>query len=129
VRGGFAPPKLNLPTGVLGFNWKIQMPPKINRPGSAICAALSAMAAGVAMLAIYALTLNPWVTVANLMPVAKVSGYLWQPELYNPLMFLFDVSVPLAAAGKNSAGVEYFLRPVRGGNLGFAGAVGGAAAA
>ena len=42
-----------------------------------------------AMLAIYALTLNPWVTVANLMPVAKVSGYLWQPDFYNPLMFLF----------------------------------------
>jgi tetratricopeptide (TPR) repeat protein len=43
---------------------------------------------GVAMLLVYGLTLNPWVTLANLMPVAKVSGFIWQPEFYSPLMFL-----------------------------------------
>jgi len=42
-----------------------------------------------AMLAVYGLTLNHWVTLANLLPVAKVSGFLWQPEYYNPLLFLF----------------------------------------
>ena len=45
------------------------------------------LAAG--MFFIYALTLNHWVTLANLLPVAKVSGFLWQPEFYNPLLFAF----------------------------------------
>ena len=40
------------------------------------------------MLLIYGLTLNHWVTLANLVPVAKVSGFVWQPEFYNPLLFL-----------------------------------------
>ncbi|MEI7532891.1 MAG: DUF2723 domain-containing protein [Verrucomicrobiae bacterium] len=42
-----------------------------------------------AMLGFYAFTLNHWVTLANIVPVAKVSGFLWQPEFYNPLLFLF----------------------------------------
>jgi tetratricopeptide (TPR) repeat protein len=41
----------------------------------------------VAMFAVYGLTLNHWVTLANLVPVAKVSGFTWQPEFYNPLLF------------------------------------------
>ena len=41
-----------------------------------------------AMLAVYGLTLNHWVTLANLLPVAKVSGFTWQPEFLNPLTFL-----------------------------------------
>jgi tetratricopeptide (TPR) repeat protein len=40
------------------------------------------------MLAVYGLTLNHWVTLANLIPVAKVSGFLWQPDFYSPLLFL-----------------------------------------
>ena len=43
---------------------------------------------GAAMLAVYLVTLNRWVTLANIMPVAKASGFLWQPEFYNPLLFL-----------------------------------------
>ncbi|HTL74084.1 MAG TPA: DUF2723 domain-containing protein, partial [bacterium] len=43
---------------------------------------------GVAMLLVYLVTLNHWVTLANIMPVAKVSGFIWQPELSNPLLFL-----------------------------------------
>jgi tetratricopeptide (TPR) repeat protein len=42
-----------------------------------------------AMLAAYGLTLNHWVTLANLEPVAKVSGFTWQPEFLNPLTYLF----------------------------------------
>jgi tetratricopeptide (TPR) repeat protein len=42
-----------------------------------------------AMLAVYGLTLNHWVTLANLLPVAKVSGFIWQPEFLNPLTYLF----------------------------------------
>jgi tetratricopeptide (TPR) repeat protein len=41
-----------------------------------------------AMLVVYGLTLNHWVTLANLVPVAKVSGFMWQPEFYNPLLFV-----------------------------------------
>jgi tetratricopeptide (TPR) repeat protein len=43
---------------------------------------------GAAMLAVYLLTLNRWVTLANLYPVARVSRFLWQPELFNPLIGL-----------------------------------------
>ena len=43
---------------------------------------------GAAMLAVYLLTLNPWVSLANILPVAKVSGFMWQPNLFNPLLFL-----------------------------------------
>jgi len=42
-----------------------------------------------AMLVVYGFTLNHWVTLANLVPVSKVSGFFWQPEFYNPLLFLF----------------------------------------
>ncbi len=41
-----------------------------------------------AMLGVYTLTVNHWVTLANLLPVARVSGFLWEPDLYNPLLFL-----------------------------------------
>lgn len=43
---------------------------------------------GLAMFVVYAITLNRWVTLANLLPVAKVSGFMWQPDLYSPLLFL-----------------------------------------
>ena len=42
-----------------------------------------------AMLVVYGLTLNHWVTLANLVPVSRVSGFLWQPDIYNPLLYLF----------------------------------------
>ena len=41
-----------------------------------------------AMLLVYGLTLNHWVSLANLLPVSKVSGFTWQPEIYNPLLWL-----------------------------------------
>jgi tetratricopeptide (TPR) repeat protein len=43
---------------------------------------------GLAMFVVYAVTLNRWVTLANLLPVSKVSGFIWQPDLHNPLLFL-----------------------------------------
>lgn len=43
---------------------------------------------GAAALVFYWSTLNRWVTLANILPVAKVSGFLWQPELAGPLMYL-----------------------------------------
>ena len=41
-----------------------------------------------AMLLVYWLTLNRWVSAFNLPAVAKVSGWMWQPEVLNPLTFL-----------------------------------------
>src|ERR1700722_4496909 len=43
---------------------------------------------GVAMLGIYCLTLNRWVTLLNMNAVAVASGWTWQPQLANPLLYL-----------------------------------------
>jgi len=40
-------------------------------------------------LAVYLITLNPWVSLSSLQQVARVSGWVWQPELYGPLFWLF----------------------------------------
>ena len=55
---------------------------------------------GTTMFILYVLTLNRWVTLANLLPVAKLSGFLWQPDISNPLLFLFTLPfrlLPVAA--------------------------------
>ena len=44
-------------------------------------------------LCVYLATLNPWVSFGNLRAVARLSGWLWQPELYSPLYWL--VTLPL----------------------------------
>ena len=36
----------------------------------------------------YGLTLNHWVSLFNLGAVAKLSGWNWQPEVYNPVFFV-----------------------------------------
>jgi tetratricopeptide (TPR) repeat protein len=41
--------------------------------------------AGVGAFLVYAITLNPWVSLYSLGTVARVSGWNWQPELYHPL--------------------------------------------
>ena len=43
---------------------------------------------GGVMLVVYLATLNHWVTLANLLWVATVSGWVWQPQIYSPLTFL-----------------------------------------
>ncbi len=43
---------------------------------------------GAAMFAVFGLTLNRWINLANLGQVANLSGYVWQPQLYSPLMWL-----------------------------------------
>ena len=42
----------------------------------------------VAAFAFYWFTLNRWVSPLNLMAVAKLSGWTWQPEVINPISFL-----------------------------------------
>ncbi len=44
------------------------------------------LAAGV--FAVYCLTLNHWVSLYNCQAVAKISGWTWQPEIYNPLFYV-----------------------------------------
>src|SRR5579863_2622019 len=43
---------------------------------------------GGVMFVVYAVTLNHWVTLFNLTQVAAVSGWMWQPQIYNLLSFL-----------------------------------------
>ena len=50
------------------------------------------LAAGVAML-LYLLTINHWVSLSSLLPVARVSGWIWQSSLTDPLYWL--VTYPL----------------------------------
>jgi tetratricopeptide (TPR) repeat protein len=42
----------------------------------------------VAAFAFYWFTLNRWVSRSNFMAVAKISGWTWQPEVANPILFL-----------------------------------------
>ncbi len=46
---------------------------------------------GGAMLLVFLLTLNPWITMLNLGQVAQISGWSWQPQLFNPLIFLISL--------------------------------------
>ncbi len=41
-----------------------------------------------AMLAIYAITMDHWMSLFNTDEVAAMSGWIWTPQLYNPLYFL-----------------------------------------
>ncbi len=41
-----------------------------------------------AAFAVYGLTLNHWVSLLNLGTVAKLSGWTWQPEVYNPVFLV-----------------------------------------
>ncbi len=46
---------------------------------------------GAGMLLVYLLTLNHWVTLQNVIQVATVSGWTWQPQLTSPLLFLVEL--------------------------------------
>ena len=41
-----------------------------------------------AIFVVYCLTLNHWASLYNYQAVAKISGWTWQPEIYNPLFFV-----------------------------------------
>jgi len=41
-----------------------------------------------AAFVIYWLTLNRWVSLLNYQAVAKMSGWTWEPEIYNPVFFV-----------------------------------------
>jgi tetratricopeptide (TPR) repeat protein len=44
---------------------------------------------------VYAFTLNPWISFGSVQQVARLSGWLWEPDLAGPLYFL--VTLPLRA--------------------------------
>ena len=55
---------------------------------------------GAAMFALYWFTLNRWVSLMNIGPVAQLSGLSWQPQIYNPLTYLATLPIRwLAPAG------------------------------
>ena len=54
---------------------------------------------GALMLGVYCLTLNHWVTVLNLGAVGQVSGFIWQPQPYNPLMYLVTLPFRFLSPG------------------------------
>jgi tetratricopeptide (TPR) repeat protein len=57
-----------------------------------------------AALAFYWSTLNRWVSLLNITPIAKISGWTWQPEVFSPVLFaatypfrwLHTAQIPLA---------------------------------
>lgn len=51
-----------------------------------------------AMLLFYVLTVNHWVSLANLGGVATISGWLWTPQFNNPLYFLVTMPIRLLPA-------------------------------
>lgn len=51
-----------------------------------------------AMFAVYALTLNHWISVFNIDLVANVSGWSWGPQVFNPVFFLVTLPVRLLPA-------------------------------
>jgi tetratricopeptide (TPR) repeat protein len=61
-----------------------------------------------AMLGVYVLTLNHWVTLGNLLSVSRVSGFLWEPDLYNPLQFLVTLPFRWLPAAKIPLALNLF---------------------
>ena len=59
---------------------------------SFVPAVLPWLIAGVALL-FYVLSLNHWLSLSSLLPVARLSGWIWQPSLTDPLYWL--VTYPL----------------------------------
>ncbi len=74
---------------------------------------------GLAMFLVYGLTVNHWVTLANLLPVAKVSGFTWQPEYYNPLTYLFTLPFRLLPAASVPLALNLFSAACAAAALGF----------
>lgn len=94
---------------VLGFNWNNPMPNE-NQTDLRKNFAVRCLPwlLGAVMLAVYLITLNPWVTLLNVSQVALVSGWVWQPQLTNPLQFLVLLPFHLLPAGKIPLALNLF---------------------
>jgi tetratricopeptide (TPR) repeat protein len=62
----------------------------------------------IAALAIYLFTLNHWVSLLNLASVAKISGWTWQPEFLNPLLFLVTLPFRWLPAAQIPVALNFF---------------------
>ena len=63
---------------------------------------------GAAMFAVYFFTLNRWVTLLNLIPVAQVSGFMWYPQVYGPVTWLATLPFHLLSAAKIPLALNLF---------------------
>lgn len=64
--------------------------------------------AGGAALALYLITLNPWISFTNMAQVAKVSGFSWQSEAYSPLYYAATAPLRLLPTRLVPMGVNVF---------------------
>jgi len=71
---------------------RMTMAHEVSPENKFVATVLPWLAAAVAAL-VYLLTLNHWVSFSSLLPVAKISGWIWQPSLTDPLYWL--VTYPL----------------------------------
>src|SRR5438445_297368 len=60
-------------------------------PAANFVSAILPWLAAAAGLLVYLLTLNHWVSLDNLLTVARTSGWTWRPELYTPLYWLLTL--------------------------------------
>jgi tetratricopeptide (TPR) repeat protein len=63
--------------------------------------------AAVALVA-YLLTLNNWVSLLNLTAVARTSGWMWQPEIFNPVSFVVTYPFRWLPAAQIAPGLNLF---------------------
>jgi tetratricopeptide (TPR) repeat protein len=61
-----------------------------------------------AAFVVYGLTLNHWVSLLNLQAVARLSGWAWQPEVYNPVFFFFSYPFHWLPVAKIPAALNLF---------------------
>jgi tetratricopeptide (TPR) repeat protein len=60
------------------------------------------------MLAVYCLTLNPWVSLINVDTVARVSGWQWTPDFGGPLFHLITLPFRLLPTGAIPVALNLF---------------------
>ncbi len=63
---------------------------------------------GAAMFAVYFFTINHWVTLLNISPVAQVSGFMWFPQVYGPVTWLATLPFHLLPAAKIPLALNLF---------------------
>jgi tetratricopeptide (TPR) repeat protein len=71
---------------------RMTMAHEASRENRFVSSVLPWLIAGAAAL-VYLLTLNHWISFSSLLPVARTSGWIWQPNLTDPLYWL--VTSPL----------------------------------
>jgi tetratricopeptide (TPR) repeat protein len=63
---------------------------------------------GAAMLALYWLTLNRWVSLTNISGVAQITGLSWQPQVFNPVSFLATLPIRWLAPASVPIALNFF---------------------